>query len=162
MRRITYLVAVVLPMLAYRIAIAQDAVEGTEAWVQGIGAPQYVAVQVADVDAAATWYRAAFGLDTLDDTEADDGSWRIVNLQNEHLFVEIIRDDRAQAVDRARGFFKVGFRVPDVEAVADRMAAATGDRPRVIDVEQHAIRIVQLRDPEGNMIQLSSSLAPQN
>ena len=49
------------------------------------------------------------------------------NLRNNKLFVEIIRDDRAQKVERARGFRKVGFFVPDVEMVADRVAQATGE-----------------------------------
>ena len=94
----------------------------------------------------------------MDDSQADDGAWRIVNLSNEHLFVEIIRDDRAADVDRAQGFFKVGFRVPDVEVVGDRVERATGERPRVIDVARHGVRILQLRDPDGNIIQLSSKL----
>ena len=76
--------------------------------------------------------------------------------------VEIIRDDRAQEVDRARGFRKVGFQVPDVEAVADRVERATGDRPRVIDFARFGVRIVQLRDPDGSIIQLSSPLEDQN
>ena len=142
-----------LAIVACRGAVAQDS---SEVWVDGIGAPQYVAVLVEDVDKSVQWYSAAFGLRELDGSQADDGSWQIVNLTNEHLFVEIIRDDRAQDVDRARGFFKVGFRVPDVEVVADRVMQATGERPRVIDFPRHEVRILQLRDPDGNIIQLSS------
>ena len=80
-------------------------------------------------------------------------------MKNDFLFVELIRDDRAQVVDRAQGFFKVGFQVADVAEVADRIASATGERPRVLDFEQYSVRIIQFRDPDGNRIQLSSPLA---
>lgn len=119
--------------------------------------PFYFALLVSDVDTVSQWYQRTFGLTTLDDTVADDGSWRIVNLRSDELFVEIIRDDRAVGVDRAHGIRKVGFGVSDIDAVADRVELATGSRPRVITFEQHDVRILQLRDPEGNTVQL---LAP--
>jgi len=132
--------------------------EPPSAWVPTIGAPQYFAVLVADADRSAQWYRTAFGLRELDRSAADDGSWQIVNLTNDHLFVEIIRDNRTQDVDDARGFTKVGFHVPDVEAVADAVGRATGERPRVLEFARHGVRIVQIRDPDGHTIQLFSRL----
>ena len=45
-------------------------------------------------------------------------------------------------------------------AVAERVEKATGERPRVVDFEPLAQRILQLRDPEGNVIQLFSPLGP--
>ena len=88
-------------------------------------------------------------------------AWRwqkIENLRNEQLFVELIRDDRAQEVDRALGFRKVGFYVPDVEVVANRAERATGERPRVVEFEEFGQRILQIRDPDGNIIQLVTQL----
>lgn len=127
-------------------------------WIEGIGAPYYFAVRVENARKSAEWYRRTFGLREVGGSEAENGSWRIVNLSNDHLFVEIIRDDRAQGVDRARGLFKVGFQVPDVETVADAIEKQTGDRPRVLDFRRFGVRIVQIRDPEGNIIQISSRL----
>ena len=127
-------------------------------WVGDVQTPQYIAVSVADVDKSVDWYRKAFGLTQLDDTRADDDRWRIVNLASKDLFVEVIRDNRDQPVERARGFAKVGFRVPDVNVVADRVAKELGDRPEVFDFPKHGVKILQLRDPEGNVIQLSSPL----
>lgn len=85
-----------------------------------------------------------------------------MNLRNPHLLVEIIRDDRARDADRARGFFKVGFQVPDVRLVADAVFRATGVRPRVSEFPEFDIRIIQLRDPDGNVIQLASPLPDAN
>lgn len=121
-----------------------------------IESPQYFAVLVSDVNRSAQWYQTAFGLHELDRSAAEDGSWQIVNLTSDRLFVEIIRDDRAETVTRARGFFKVGFHVPDVDAVADAVGRSSGERPRVIDVPRQGMRIVQIRDPDGNIIQLFS------
>jgi len=139
--------------------VTPGALLAAEPWVGGIQAPQFFAVSVEDVDKSVDWYRKAFGLSKLDDERADDDRWRIVNLTNDDLFVEIIRDSRDHARDRPRGFRKVGFRVPDVEVVADRMTEILGERPRVLDFPEHGARIIQLRDPDGNVIQLSSALA---
>jgi catechol 2,3-dioxygenase-like lactoylglutathione lyase family enzyme len=132
--------------------------ESPDVWIEAIGTPQYFALYVNDVDRSVDWYRTVFGLRLLGGSAADDGSWRIENLGSKQLLVEIIRDSRAQGVDRALGFRKVGFYVPDVEEVAERIARATGERPRVVDFEQLNQRILQLRDPNGNIIQLLSSL----
>ena len=129
-----------------------------ETWVNKIQSPQYFAVSVEDVDRSVDWYCKTFGLRKLDGSRADDDRWRIANLANDELFVEIIRDNRDAVVERARGFAKVGFRVADVEDVADRVEAALGERPRVLDFREHGVRIIQLRDPDGNVIQLSSAL----
>ena len=145
----------VLVILAPGNAVPQDS---SDVWVKTIGAPQYFAVWVEDVDKSVAWYRAVFGLRQLGGSEADDQSWRIENLGNDQLFVEIVHDERAVEISFARGFAKVGFHTPDVEAVADRVARATGERPRVLDFARFGVRIVQLRDPDGNIIQLHSPL----
>ena len=148
-------IAAALVIRATGVGVAESP---SEAWVETAGAPQYFALYVEDVDRSMSWYRAVFGLSELGGSRADDGSWRIENLGNERLRVEIIRDARAQRVERALGFRKVGFYVPDVEAVADRAQRATGDRPRIVDFESLGQRILQLHDPDGNVVQLMSRL----
>jgi predicted enzyme related to lactoylglutathione lyase len=54
----------------------------------------------------------------------------------------------------------VGFGVNDVDAVADRVGADTGTRPKVLAFAPHGIRLLQLQDPDGNIIQLTSPLLP--
>ena len=147
--------ALVAPILTITASVA-DAQDTTAIWIRGLGAPQYFAVQVIDIDAAVEWYGTALGVRPVDDTVAEDGSWRIVNMTNNDIFVELIRDDRATKADRALGFAKIGFRVDDLDAIADRVEEATGERPRVLEFARHSIRILQLRDPEGNIIQLST------
>ena len=147
-----------VPVSVVLVMIMLGTTFAAESWVGRIQAPQYFAVSVEDVDGSVDWYCKAFGLRKLDDSRAEDGKWRIVNLANDDLFVEIIRDNRDSAADRARGFAKVGFGVPDVNAVADRAKVIFGSRPKVLEFPEHGIRILQLRDPEGNIVQLSSTL----
>ena len=128
------------------------------AWVDE-SSRQYFAVSVGDMDRSVAWYGRALGLDVLDDTSADDGRWRIVNMLNDHLSVELIQDRRDAVVDRARGFAKVGFMVSDVAAVADRVERSGETRPRVLDFQKHQIRLIQLKDPDDNIVQLFSPLA---
>lgn len=147
-----------LPGLALLLARNAGAQDSTSAIVPTVGGTQYFAVLVSDADRSAQWYRTTFGLREIDRSAAEDGSWQIVNVASDRLFVEIIRDNRTLAATRARGFFKVGFRVPDVEIVADVLARTSGERPRVLDFPRHGLRIVQIRDPDGNVIQLFSQL----
>ena len=153
--RITLSVCFALLGAAGPQAIAQDT---SPAWVPTSDGVFYFAVQVTDVDRAVAWYTMVFGLTEQGGASADDDRWEIMNLRNDYLLVEIIRDSRAQPAERAHGFFKVGFQVPDLDAVADRAAQAQGERPRIIDFEQTGIRLLQLSDPEGNTLQLFASL----
>ena len=137
---------------------AETVPETSAAWVADIRAPQYFAVFVADAEVSAAWYRKVFGLRELDRSQAPDGTWQIINLTGPALLVEIIRDNRQPAESRGRGFAKVGFSVVDVEVAAAAIGRAAGSTPRVIDIPQHGLRIVQMRDPDDNIIQLSSPL----
>ena len=149
-------IAVLLSSLAGPPAHAVDA---ASSWVGMPATPHYFAVSVEDPERSAAWYEAAFGLERLDDTADENGRWRIINLRNDAIFVEVIWDVRDEPVGRARGIAKVGFGVSDPDAIADRVEAATGERPRVLTFEKHGIRLLQLRDPDGNIIQLSSPIA---
>lgn len=138
-----------------------QAQETTRAWVDAPIPPQYFAVIASDVDTSMQWYCTVFGLQKIGGSQADDGTWRIENVRDEHLFVEIIYDQRAQKVGHALGFRKVGFAVPDIDAVADRVEKAIGERPRIVEFKQFNQRILQLRDPDGNTIQLFSKLSDE-
>ena len=155
MRKSLRPVVLAITLLALGMAAIASS-NSNEAWVDGVMTPQYFALYVEDVDRSVEWYCAAFGLQPLGGSEAEDGSWSIENLGNEALLVEIIRDDRAESVSRALGFRKVGFFVRDLEAVAARVAEATGDTLRIVSFEQLGQRILQLKDPDGNTLQLMS------
>ena len=137
---------------------AATADEAPVAPISGTDFPFYFAVLTEDIEVSSRFYQDTFGLVVRDDNADPDGRWRIVNLESDALTVELIRDARASAANRPLGFFKVGFRVPDVNKVADRLETATGEKPRVVRHEAHGIDILQISDPDGNTLQLSSTI----
>ncbi len=142
-------------------SVTVKAQDSSEAWIQGSLAPQYFAVRVENVERSVEWYSEAFGLNQLGGSRAEDDLWQIENLGNDWLLVEIIRDARDEDSSRSRGIAKVGFYVQDVRIVADRVEQATGERPRVLDFNQLRQRLIQIHDPDGNIIQLFSPLDSQ-
>jgi catechol 2,3-dioxygenase-like lactoylglutathione lyase family enzyme len=149
-------------LLAAPVAVAGQAVATSGASpVTDVLSPQYFAVLVADADSSVAWYRRVFGLREVDRSQAPDGAWQIINVAGPSLFIEIIRDSREPATVRGRGIAKVGFAVPDVRAAAAAIGRLTGVTPRVLEFPQHGLRLIQVRDPDGNIIQLSSMLAPR-
>jgi predicted enzyme related to lactoylglutathione lyase len=148
----------VLPVIALALCCAFAACTNVPTpWVNGIRSPQYFALYVEDVDRVAEWYCVVFGLEKLGGSEAEDGAWRIENLGSRRILVEIIRDSRAQSVERAHGFRKVGFYVTDLDAVAQRIEEAIGKEIQIFDFEELNQRFLQIHDPEGNTVQLFSS-----
>lgn len=53
---------------------------------------------------------------------------------------------------------KVGFQVPGIEAVADRVERVTGERPPVAEFPRFGLRVLQFCDPDGKIIQLRAGL----
>ena len=79
--------------------------------------PGFVAVRVADVEAAATWYREVFDLAQVNQIDADDGAYNIRLLSGEGLNVELLQQRGAQlAPERPLGLFKMGLFVTDLDA----------------------------------------------
>lgn len=156
--KIIRIAAFVVSVLTLSVAASAQK-PSQDKWVSAPMAPQYFAVVVGDMDRSVAWYKTAFGLRELDDQKDPNGVWRIVNLASETLFVELIWDSRKTESKSGRGLFKVGFAVPDVGEVAKNAEAATGEKLRIVDSAKHKIRIVQLRDPDGNILQFTSPLA---
>ncbi|PCI60864.1 MAG: hypothetical protein COB37_09115 [Kordiimonadales bacterium] len=135
-----------------------SAADETEAWIPKHVGKLFFAVAASDFDKSVNWYKTAFGLKELDRSRASDDRWQMANLSGPGLFVEVIRDARNVKVERAQTFLKVGYYIDDIEGVANRIEAATGTRPRILTMKSHGIKLLQIRDPDGNIIQLHSDL----
>lgn len=118
----------------------------------------YFAVIVNDIEVSKTWY-----CDTLKLTEAArrsvEGRFDIVNLARPGLFVELLEMDAAgpKPDGRNEGPFKVGMLVRDI----DDFVASLPDNveiPNILDDEENRLRLVQLRDPDGNTVQVMQQL----
>ena len=118
--------------------------------------PAFLALQVADVESAATWYSTVFSLSPVNEIDAVDGRYRIRILTSPTLTVELIETrDIARAPERHLGLFKFGFYVDDIEA-AFRWFRGVGvetDNSTFVDSALSA-RSFLMRDPEGNRLQV--------
>lgn len=149
----------VLTILILAAAVPTACAQEAQPWVDSAAGPQYFAVRVDSLEQAIEWYSNVFGLEMAASAAADDGRWQITNLTNRFLQVELIRLSDSVRAERPLGLAKVGFHVDDVRAVAARVESATGVQPNVVDFLDLNQRILQLRDPEGNVIQLMSPLS---
>ena len=118
----------------------------------------YFAVIVSDIDASVAWYEAHLGV-TESTRLADAGRYEIVNMVRPGLFVELLElADAATPPDgRVRGPFKLGALVADLDAIVAALPAAA-DAPGIVEDANNGLRLLQLRDPDGNVVQLMQLL----
>jgi catechol 2,3-dioxygenase-like lactoylglutathione lyase family enzyme len=121
----------------------------------GLTGDSFVAIRVADVEAAARWYHQALGLEEVKRIEGDDRAYSIRILSGNVLSVELIQQrDVTDPTDPHLGLFKVGFYVADVEAYHERLAGLGVDvDPQVFVDDVLGVRSFVFRDPEGNRLQ---------
>ena len=128
----------------------------TDPGFQVVGS-SFVALQVRDDAALATWYRDTFGLVELRHLESEDGSRSIRILRGGGVAVEIIRADGAEAPAGrwSYGLFKAGFWVDDIQAAhAWFLDRGEGTDASILLDETLGARTFVTRDPEGNRLQL--------
>jgi len=120
----------------------------------------FVAVQVPDLEAAATWYAETLGLRQANRIEADDGRYRIRILAASGLVVELIqlREAEPPSPGIRHGLFKAGFFVDDLAAAFRwlRSRGADMDGTTFVDEALNA-RTFVFRDPFGNRLQVFQS-----
>ncbi len=113
----------------------------------------YFAVIVNDINVSAEWYMSTFGL-AAGERMVQEGRYEIVNLQKPGLFVELLELDGAgDRANRAQGFFKAGFLTEDLDAFIASLPDSVS-KPSVIEDSVNKLRLVQLKDPDGNTIQV--------
>jgi len=103
-----------------------------------------------DPDALKRWYQERLGVET-----ASDAPWR----QEEGATVFAPFDLDSKMIGPPEHTWMINFRVADLEAIVDQLRAA-GESVEV-DPERYPYgRFAELRDPEGNGIQLWEPMGP--
>jgi len=115
----------------------------------------YFAIIVSDLEQSRAWYTSTLHLDQISRLTDESGRYDIVNLSRDGLFVELLELEGALARPdgRLRGPFKVGFMVADLGAFLSALPTDF-ERPEVIKDPKNGLRMVQLRDPDGNVVQV--------
>lgn len=121
----------------------------------------FFAIIVSDIEASQQWYASSFNLVPGPMVSAS-GRYSIVNLQKPGLFIELLELETAEARSEGyiRGPFKVGLLVNDL---SDFVAGLpdTIPEPDVIHDTPNNLLLVQLRDPDGNIVQVMELLKSQ-
>ncbi|MDQ2968964.1 MAG: VOC family protein [Actinomycetota bacterium] len=117
---------------------------------------------VSDFEAAVALYRDALGLAELEDWS--DGDAKIVLLDGERATLELVNEDQAAAIDRIEvgsrvaGPVRIGLKVADSEATAERLARAGAKVLAAAVTTPWNDRNVRMRGPEGMQLTLFTTL----
>ena len=119
----------------------------------------YFAVIVKDLDASVDWYANVFDVDR-GELLTDGDKYKIVNLARPGLFIELLelRAAVARPEHYLEGPFKLGLLVDDLDAFVRRLPESIPPLD-VIEDERNNLRFVQLRDPDGNIVQVMETLS---
>jgi hypothetical protein len=131
----------------------------------GLRPPQFLAISVADVDAASRWYAEAFGVSTVKDLPSSDGNVRTRILRSPEFTIELSQHATAKPLRAyagaptptflVHGFFKAGVFVENLDrAVATLRARGVKDIGAAQSDDSLGLRWVLFRDDSGNFLQL--------
>jgi catechol 2,3-dioxygenase-like lactoylglutathione lyase family enzyme len=149
-------------LLAYLfwISVVPSYAQGSESFKY---TPYFSAVIVNNVDTSAAWYQAVFELKVVDRINDTANGFRVVILGSSTFLLELIENRswpaRRQllaekpAGTRIEGFFKAGFKVPDVDDCLKHLAALKVVPERIYTGGGTKKRNFLVNDPDGNLLQ---------
>lgn len=108
-----------------------------------------------DPDALAAWYQDRLGVRSAPETY-EEGAWR--QQEGETVFAPFPQDSKV--IGPPEHSWMINFRVDDLDAIVTRLRAA-GEAVNVDPDRYPNGRFAELRDPEGNGIQLWQPMAPE-
>ncbi len=112
----------------------------------------YFAIIVSDIEESVAWYTSVLALNESSSSKTE--RFEIVNLRGPGLFVELIELTVAEPRPAGiRGPFKVGFVVDDLGRFIEQLPDSMPE-PDVINDGVNSLQLMQLRDPDGNIIQV--------
>ena len=141
-------------------ALAQPAVPSVQHFMMGIS--------VADIDKMTAWYGEMLGFKVAKEVPMGTGAGKVRFLESGNERIELVyMPDSKPGTEHAlpgspgqtRGFVQLAMEVPDLDA-AKAALAAKGVKPGldITPIPPLGIRIMVLRDPEGNPIELLQKL----
>ena len=131
---------------------------GTAVYAETEGS--FIAVIVNDIDESAEWYESTFDL-LPGERLSESGRYEIVNLRKPGLFIELLQLTAAdERPDYVKGLFKAGILTSDLKEFAALLPESV-PKPQIISDTTNGLLLMQLRDPDGNIIQIMQLLESQ-
>ena len=125
--------------------------------------PLFSAVIVKNVDSSTSWYQSVFDLkikNRIDDTQ---NGFRVMILESSAFLLELIENKTWPTQKkllagqpegtRIQGFFKIGFKVTDMDACLKMLAALKIIPERIYTDSATKKRNFLINDPDGNLVQ---------
>lgn len=123
----------------------------------------FSAVIVKNVDSSTAWYQSVFDLkikSRIDDTQ---NGFRVMIMESSTFLLELIENEKwpdqkkllvgQPEGTRIQGFFKIGFKVTDLDACLKRLAALEIIPERIYADPETKKRNFLINDPDGNLVQ---------
>ena len=134
-------------------------------WQAAAPTPYWAGLTVKDAQASAEWYRDRLGFEIFDRMSFVKQGVEIRFLKLRDFHLELVQRSDSFAVaeriaedfqpSQVRGYFKLGFRVADIDRLVDDLrqqgVVLFGE---IFDDERFGARMVLIKDPDGNLIQL--------
>lgn len=125
--------------------------------------PYFSAVIVANVDTSTVWYQSVFDLKIKNRINDTERGFRVMILESKAFILELIEnkswpDQKKLLADKPagtqiQGFFKIGFKVPDMDACIKRLAELKIVPERIYADSETKKRNFLINDPDGNLVQ---------
>ena len=126
--------------------------------------PYFSAVIVHDVDSSTAWYQSVFDLKVKNRINDVERGFRVTILESPTFLLELIENrswpaqkkllaDKPEGT-RIEGFFKIGFKVPDVDAFLKHLADLKIIPERIYTDSETKKRNFLINDPDGNLLQI--------
>ena len=125
--------------------------------------PYFSAVIVNNVDSSTAWYQSVFDLKINNRINDTLRGFRVVILESSTFLLELIEnkswpDKKKILADKPegteiQGFFKTGFRVPEMDACLKRLAVLKIIPERIYTDSETKKRNFLINDPDRNLIQ---------
>ena len=125
--------------------------------------PYFSAVIVKNVDSSTAWYQSVFNLKINKRINDPERGFRVMLLESQDFFLELIENkswpDQKELLNdkpagtRIQGFFKIGFKVRDMDAYLKHLAGLKIIPERIYMDSETKKRNFLIEDPDKNLIQ---------
>jgi|SRR6266498_2677051 len=125
--------------------------------------PYFSAVIVRNIDTSSLWYQSVFGLQVKNRINEPETGFKVIILESSQLVMELIEDKSSLDTKKIlngkpegthiQGFFKIGFKVSDVDACINHLKNLKITVERVYTDSSNK-RNFLINDPDGNLVQL--------
>lgn len=125
--------------------------------------PYFSAVIVKDVDSSTAWYQSVFDLKVINRINDTERGIRVMILEASTFLLELIEnkswpDPKKLLADkpegtRMQGYFKMGFKVADIDACIKRLAELKIIPERIYTDSDTKKKNFLINDPDGNLVQ---------